>query len=179
MEDDGLRGAWLGTGGTDAVRFVLALEAVSARLGTRRSGVFELVMGGGADGGGVGRRPEPAEDTEANDKSDDMPSALIGDQSSDDLFDDVVDKACSFEPDLRIDCPKESVRGDFAEESVMEELDGDLASFFPNAPVKLHFFEGVLCTEEGGAVGVTGFCADKDWCFDGVLGKATGTSREA
>ena len=39
-EDEGLRGAFNGTGGT----FVLALEAVSARLEVRRSGV--LVMGG-------------------------------------------------------------------------------------------------------------------------------------
>lgn len=52
IEEDGLRGICWGTGGTEAVRFVLELDAVSGRLRTRRSGVFEVVIGGGADAGG-------------------------------------------------------------------------------------------------------------------------------
>lgn len=42
----------MGIGGTEAVKLVLALDAVSERLGTNRSGVFELVTGGGAEAGG-------------------------------------------------------------------------------------------------------------------------------
>lgn len=46
IDDDGLRGICWGTGGREAVRFVLELDAVSGRLGMRRSGVFEVVIGG-------------------------------------------------------------------------------------------------------------------------------------
>lgn len=35
----------------DAVRLVLALEAVSDRLGTKRSGVFDVESGSGAEAG--------------------------------------------------------------------------------------------------------------------------------
>ena len=65
------------------------------------------------------------------------------------------------------------MRGDFADESVViEELEGDLASFFPRAPVKLHFFDGVLCT----LVGVVDLGTWSELCLDGVVGNA-GTSR--
>lgn len=45
-EAEGLRGAFAGTGGT----FVLALEAVSARLVVRRSGVLNVATAGWPDG---------------------------------------------------------------------------------------------------------------------------------
>ena len=50
MDEEGLRGMFWGKGGIDAVKFVLALEAVSDRLGTKRSGVLG-VMAGGAEAG--------------------------------------------------------------------------------------------------------------------------------
>lgn len=62
-EPEGLSGAFCGNGGGT---LVLALEAVSARLATRRSGVLEVVIDGGTGLlGEAGARAEPMEDKEA------------------------------------------------------------------------------------------------------------------
>lgn len=62
-DPDGLSGALCGSGGGT---LVLALEAVSVRLVTRRSGVLEVTIDGGAGLlGEAGARVEPIEDKEA------------------------------------------------------------------------------------------------------------------
>ena len=47
MEDEGLRGTCCGTGGIEAVKFVLELDDVAGRLGAKCSGLFEDEIGGG------------------------------------------------------------------------------------------------------------------------------------
>ncbi len=169
-DEDGLKGALGGTGGT----FVLALEAVSARLEMNRSGVLEGPTGWPA--GDSGPRVEPIDDKEAKEVAEAIASELIGDQSSAEAFDgEVGEKAFSFDIDFRICCPKDMARGlvtgDLAA-SFIEELDGVDDSFLPSALEKLHFLDGVLCK----LVGVVDLGTCSELCLDGVVGKA-GTSR--
>ena len=78
IDEDGLRGICWGTGGTDAVRFVLELDAVSGRLGTRRSGVLDEVDSGGADAGGeIGCTEEPRDDRDTSEDAEPIASTLI------------------------------------------------------------------------------------------------------
>lgn len=81
---------------------VLALDSVSERLGTRRSGVLEVRICGGAEVSGDVGCAEPRDD--AKDEAEAIASALIVVQPSPDCFlvmDDVV--VCSRELDLRSD----------------------------------------------------------------------------
>jgi hypothetical protein len=112
MEDDGLSGICEGMGGIDAVRFVLELDAVSGRLGTRRSGVFEAEIGGGADAGGEAGVTEPTEDIDTSEDADPIASTLMLVHSSADCLRAVDgDLGCSLEVDLRSCCVKLKVRG--------------------------------------------------------------------
>lgn len=81
IDDEGLRGALLGRGGIEAVKLVLALEAVSDRLGTNRSGVFDVVIGRGAGAATVARL-EFIDNWEAREVADAMAATFTGDQSS-------------------------------------------------------------------------------------------------
>ena len=98
-DDEGLRGAWTGT-------FVLALEAVSERLGTVRSGVCEVTDGAcsiapGADGDNGSRiepRTDPTDETDASEVADAIAES-IGDQSSPDAF-VFAERACSLDTDF-------------------------------------------------------------------------------
>lgn len=69
------------------MRFVLELDAVSGRLGTRRSGVLEVEMGGGTDAGGeTGCCTEPMEEIETSDDAEPMASTLMLVHSSPDCL---------------------------------------------------------------------------------------------
>lgn len=153
---------------------MLALEAVSDLLGTKRSGVFEVMIGGGAEAGGDKGWADPNED---KDEAEAMASALIAVQSSAECL-RVTEEVfvCSRELDFRSCWVKLSALGlrDIPAdlESFIEALDGEVTSFFPSGFEKLHFFEGVLWL----LVGVVDF---RDKCLDGVLkdGTSSGAGR--
>lgn len=144
IEDEGLRGICWGTGGREAVRFVLELDAVSGRL--RGSGVFGLVIGGADTGGEIGWCVEPMDESETSEDAEPMASTLMLIQSSPDcLREDDGMTGWSLEVDLRSCCVKLSPRGLNADfESFIDDCEGDVTSFFPKGFEKLHFFEGVL-----------------------------------
>lgn len=175
-EPDGLRGPLCGRGGT----FVLALDAVSVRLATRRSGVFEVVIDGGREAlGEAGARAEPIEDKEAKEVAEAIASEWTGDQPSVDRLGAGDDNGFSFDIDFRICCPNDIVRGltgmpgDFgAAASRIDDVDGVDDNFLPSALEKLHFLEGVLWM----FVGVVDFGTCSELCLDGVVGNG-GTSR--
>ena len=155
---------------------MLALDAVSALLDTRRSGVLAGIIVGCAGTDGESAWTEPTDEKEAKDVAEFIASELIGDHRSPDAF-DVGDKGFSFDIDLRICCPKDIARGlltgDFCwATSFIDEVDGVDESFLPKALEKLHFFDGVLCK----LVGVVDFGTWRELCFDGVVGNE-GASR--
>lgn len=156
----------------DAVKLVLALEAVSERLGTKRSGVFELEIGGteaGADMAWI----DPTEDMDARDEAEAIASALIVSHSSTDCLRTV---GCSREVDLRSCEVKLRARGlrdipgDFPGPSFMDDVDGEVTSFLPSGFEKLHFFEGVLW--------LVGVVTLRDCRLDGVLNTGTSSGAE-
>lgn len=81
---------------------MLELEAVSGRLGKRRSGVFDVDMGGGAEAGGEIGCTEPTEDRDTRDDADPIASTLMFIHSSWDCLRCVEgDLGCSRDVDLR------------------------------------------------------------------------------
>ena len=154
---------------------MLELEAVAGRLGTRRSGVFEVEIGGGAEAGGETGWTEPMEDMDTSDDAEPIASTLMFIHSSTDCLREVEgDLGVSLEADLRE--VKLSARGlsasppDF--DSFMDDCEGDVTSFLPRGLEKLHFLDGVLFVPE--LVGVVDF---REWCLCGVAND--GTSKTA
>lgn len=177
MEDEGLSGVCCGSGGTDAVRFVLELDAVSGLLGTRRSGLFDEVMGGGAEAGGDTGCTDPMDDTDASELADAIASLLIAVHVSSDRFRVAV--AAMGDNGSFVDlCENDNVRGlstrpgDFGAPpaSFIDDCEGEFRSFLPSGIEKLHFLDGVLCVEP-----VAGVETFRELCLTGVEG-STGAS---
>lgn len=106
IDDDGLSGAPCSTVGA----LVLAREAVSALLDTKRSGVLEVITVGCPGIVGESAWAEPTDDKEARDVAEAMASELIGDQSSPEAF-EADASGFSLDMDLRICCPNDIARG--------------------------------------------------------------------